>query len=78
MKKAFLNYRYYVMIIVGLVAILGLFSIPNENLSLMRWAWMLLVSKSIGFGVAYILYKIVNHWDSKNLVPELSKMIKEE
>lgn len=78
MKKAFLNYRYYVMIIVGLVVILGLFSIPNENLSLMRWAWMLLVSKSIGFGSAYILYKIVNNWDSKNLVPELSKMIKEE
>ena len=75
MKKAFLNYRYYVMIIVGLVVILGLFSIPNENLSLMRWAWMLLVSKSIGFGSAYILYKIVNNWDSKNLVPELSKMI---
>ena len=78
MKKAFLNYRYYVMIIVGLVVILGLFSIPNENLSIMRWAWMLLVSKSIGFGSAYILYKIVNNWDSKNLVPELSKMIKEE
>lgn len=78
MKKVFLNYRYYVMIIVGLVVILGLFSIPNENLSLMRWAWMLLVSKSIGFCAAYILYKIVNYWDSKNLVPELSKMIAEE
>lgn len=78
MKKVFLNYRYYVMMIIGFVVILGVFSIPNENLPLMRWAWMLLVSKSIGLGAAYILYKIVNHWDSKNLVPELSKMIKEE
>ena len=43
MKKAFLNYRYYVMMIIGFVVILGVFSIPDENLPLMRWAWMLLV-----------------------------------
>lgn len=78
MKKVFLNYRYYVMMIIGFVVILGVFSIPVENTSLIKWVCMLLVSKSIGFGSAYILYKIVNNWDSKNLVPELSKMIKEE
>ena len=78
MKKAFLNYRYYVMIIVGLVVILGIFSIPDENLSLMRCVWMLLVSKSIGFGAGYGLYRLVAYWESKNIVPELSKMIAEE
>ena len=78
MKKAFLNYRYYVMIIVGLVVTLGLFSIPNENIPLMRWAWMLLVSKSIGFGAGYGLYRLVTYWESKNLVPELTKLITEE
>lgn len=78
MKKAFLNYRYYVMMIIGFVVILGVFSIPDENLPLMRWTWMLLVSKSIGFGAGYGLYRLVAYWESKNLVPELSKMIAEE
>ena len=78
MKKAFLNYRYYVMIIVGLVVTLGLFRIPNESMPLMRWAWMLLVSKSIGFGAGYGLYRLVTYWESKNLVPELTKLITEE
>jgi hypothetical protein len=39
---------------------------------------MLLVSKSIGFGAGYGLYRLVAYWESKNLVPELSKMITEE
>ena len=78
MKKAFLNYRYYVMIIVGFVVILGVFSIPAENTSLMKWVCMLLVSKSIGFGAGFGLYRLVAYWESKNLVPELSKMIAEE
>ena len=78
MKKAVLNYRYYVMIIVGLVVIIGLFSIPDENLPLMKWVWMLFVSKSIGFGAGYGLYRLVAYWESKNLVPELTKLITEE
>ncbi len=78
MKKAFLNYRYYVMMIIGFVVILGVFSVPDENLPLTKWAWMLVVSKAISFGAGYGLYKLVAYWESKNLVHELSKMITEE
>lgn len=78
MKKVFLNYRYYVMMIIGFVVILGVFSIPDENVSLMKWVSMLLVLKSIGFGAGYGLYRLVTYWESKNLVPELTKLITEE
>ncbi len=78
MKKALLNYRYYVMMIVGFVAILGVISIPNEELPIMKWTLALLLSKGIGLGAGYGLYKLVAYWESKNLVPELSKMIEEE
>lgn len=73
MKKAFLNYRYYVKMIIGIVVILGIFSIPDENLPLIRWAWMLFVSKSIGFGAGYGLYRLVAYWESKDLVPDSQK-----
>lgn len=78
MKKAFLNYRYYLMLIIGFVVIFGVFSVPDENLALNDWFWKLLISKAIGFGSGYGLYRLVAYWESKNLIPELSKMMKEE
>ena len=65
MKKAFLNYRYYVMMIIGFVVILGVFSIPDENIPLMKWVWMLLVSKSISLGTGYGLYRLVAYTESE-------------
>lgn len=78
MKKVFLNYRYYVMMIVGFVVIFCIFSVPDENMPIMKWAWSLFITKAIGFGAGYGLYRLVAYWESKNLVPELSKMIAEE
>ena len=78
MKKAFLNYRYYVMMIIGFVVVFGIISVPEESLPIGEWTWKLIMSKVIGFGAAYILYKLVSYWEKRNLVPELSKMIMEE
>lgn len=78
MKKAFLNYRYYLMLIIGFVVIFGVFSIPDENLVIEKWFGEFVLSKAIGFGAGYGLYRLVAYWESKNLVPELSKMMKEE
>lgn len=76
--KAFLNWRYYVMLIIGFVVTLGVFSFPDESLPLIKWTVSLIVSKAIGFGAGYGLFKLVAYWESKNLVPELSKMVAEE
>ena len=78
MKKAFLNYRYYLMLIIGFVVIFGVFSIPDENLVIGKWFGQFVLSKAIGFSAGYGLYRLVAYWESKNLVPELSKMMKEE
>ena len=78
MKKAFLNYRYYVMMAIGFIVIFGVFSVPDEDMQLGKWMLALLLSKVVGFGAGYALYKLVAYWESKNLVPELSKMIKED
>lgn len=78
MKKVFLNYRYYVMMVLGFIVILNIFGVPDESLGLMKWMVSMLITKVIGFVVGYILIKLVAHWEKKNLVPELSKLIEEE
>lgn len=78
MKKAFLNWRYYLMVVIGFVVVVGVFGIPEDTLPIGEWTWKLILSKVIGFSAGYLLYKLVNHWESKNLVPELSEILNEE
>lgn len=77
MKKVFLNWRYYAMVAIGFVVILGVFSVPEESLPTMKWLLTLLWTKAVGIVAGYMLYKLVKRWEAKNLVPELSKMIEE-
>lgn len=76
--KVLLNWRYYVMMLIGTITIFGIFSVPFDDIDPFEWTWKFLLSKGIGFGAGYVLYKLFVRWDSKNLVPELSKMALEE
>lgn len=78
MKKAFLNWRYYLMMVLGVVTMLGVFSVPNEEMPLIEWAYKLALSKIIGFGAGYAVYRLMRYWENRNLVPELSKLLEEE
>lgn len=76
--KAFLNWRYYIVLVIGLVAIFGIFAIPNESLGMGAWTFNLIISKLIGLAAAYYNYKLTAYWEKKGLIPELSKFITEE
>lgn len=78
MKKAFLNWRYYAMTIVGFVAILGVFSIPDKELPMLQWLFALLWTKTVGFGAGYAFFRLVFCWTKQDIIPELSKLITEE
>lgn len=79
MKKSVItNWRYYAMMIIGFVAVVGVFSIPEEDLPMLQWLFSLLWTKAVGIGAGYTLFKLVERWEAKNLVPELSKMIEED
>ena len=78
MKKAFLNWRYYAMMAIGFIVILGVFSTPEEDLPMLKWLFTLLWTKSVGIGAGYLAYRLFVHWDSKGLIPELSKLAEEE
>ena len=78
MKKAFLNWRYYLMMVIGFVVFIGIFGVPEDSLPLGSWMLSMLISKIIGFGGAYLMYRLFTRWDARNLVPELSKMMQED
>lgn len=76
--KALLNWRYYILLILGLVAICGIFAIPEDSLGMGAWTFILIISKLLGFIAAYYNYKLTVYWEKKGLIPELSKFITEE
>lgn len=76
--KALTNWRYYILLIIAGIATLGIFSIPDDDLSTIDWMKCLLISKLIGVS-AFIAYaKLIKIWEKRNLIPELSNLIKED
>lgn len=77
MKKVLCNYRYYVLFILAVVSILGIFIEPADNLSALSWLWILTCSKVIGLAAGWLIYRLILRWENKNAIPELSTFINE-
>lgn len=73
--KAFLNWRYYVLILFGIIAIVGIVCEPDDGSQ--TWMRDFMISKAIGFVAICILCKLIGYWSNKNLIPELNEIIKE-
>lgn len=73
--KALLNWRYYVLMSVGIIAIIGTFSAPVDAQPYDAWLFILLISKIIGFSSWYFFYRLTAYWERLNLIPEMSKII---
>lgn len=74
--KALLNWRYYILGILGMLTILGIFSEPLPESE--HWYRDMFISKVIGFGCGYLFAKLVQYWESRNAIPELSEELNEE
>jgi len=71
MKKILTNYRYYVLFVLVTVAMLGIFSVPVDDLPFVQWLYTLVSSKVIGFGAMYIIAKLTKRWKKLGTIPEL-------
>ena len=76
--KSLTNWRYYVLFAIAVVAVVGMFAIPEEDVSFGEWAKVMLVSKSVGISAIVLFFTLVRYWDRKNLTKELSKLVKED
>lgn len=73
MKKVLTNYRYYLLALLAVLTILGIFSEPAEELPMLTWLWALFTSKAVGFGAGYVYYRLYTRWEKRNSIPELVK-----
>lgn len=71
--KVLTNYRYYVLFVVFAVGMLGTFAVPDDNLPGCAWTWILFSTKAVGFAAFYLFGRLVNRWEKRGTIPELTK-----
>lgn len=74
--KAITNYRYYALIAAYIVCFVGIFAVPQDNLSAFTWMCALVGTKTVGFAAGYLAYRLTEHWDAEGAIPELTNLIK--
>lgn len=75
MKKILSNYRYYVLAVVFTVAIIGIFSVPNDEMPTTNWLCAFALSKAIGFAAAYLIARLVKRWEKQGTISELTDIV---
>lgn len=71
MKKILRNYRYYVLLLLGCLALIGIMSVPAEELPTRYWVYTLISSKVIGFTAMYAFDRLLSRWEKRGTIPEL-------
>ena len=77
MKKIVNVICYAVIAVLGIVCLLGIFAVPNDNLPLSDFVYILVSSKVIGIGAGWILVRLVKRWEAKGTIPEITKLYNE-
>ena len=69
------NYRYYVLTDLGLVAIVGIFSLPTDDCQ--NWFVVFIISKLIGIAATFAAIFLTDRWLRTNKFPELNKYLED-
>lgn len=77
MKKIVNVICYAVIAVLGIVCLLGIFAVPDDNLPLSDFVYILVSSKVIGIGAGWILARLVKRWEAKGTMPEITKLYNE-
>ena len=77
MKKIVNVICYAVIAVLGIVCLLGIFAVPDDNLHLSDFVYILVSSKVIGIGAGWILARLVKRWEAKGTIPEITKLYNE-
>ena len=75
MKKIICNYRYWALLIIGAIAILGIMAVPADELPFTSWLYMLVSSKLIAVAAGYIFYHLYLRWEKRGTIEELKNFV---
>lgn len=76
MKKIITNWRYWVLMLVASVAIIGILGIPDGSKG--SWLLLLIVSKVIGIFACILFVRLIEYWLTGRKIDEIADLIKEE
>lgn len=77
LRKIILNWRYYVLLVIGSVSVMGLIGCPRDYEGF-AWFVALILSKCIGFLFGYWYFRLFKYWDSRNEIAEFSNIVNME
>lgn len=75
MKKILTDYRYYVLLLLVCLALIGIMAVPAEELPTLYWVYTLISSKVISFAAAYVFARLVKRWEQRGTIPEFINAI---
>lgn len=75
MKKIIFNIRYYLILLFGVMAVIGLFCEPSDDLTGFKWFAVLIVTKVVGLAMAFVTFHFVQFWGEEGAIPELWKLV---
>ena len=75
MKKIICNYRYWVLLILGTIVMLGIMAVPADELPFTSWFYTLLSSKLIAVAAGYIFHHLYLRWKKRGNIEELTNFV---
>lgn len=78
MTKLLTNWRYYVLILVSGISVVGLFSVPSDDASISEFFLYMVMTKVVGFVALLAGVMLFNYWESGDEIPELTQLTKED
>lgn len=70
MKTDILNWRMW---LIGTLAMVSLICIVSEPIDDETWWSSFFISKGIGFGTAYLIYRLVTYWSKNGLIQDFNE-----
>ena len=75
MKKIICNYRYWVLIVLGTIAMVGIMAVPADELPITSWVYVLVSSKLIAVAAGYVFHRLYLRWEKRGTIAELTDFI---
>ena len=75
MKKIICNYRYWVLLILGTIVMLGIMAVPADELPFTSWFYTLVSSKLIAVAAGYIFRHLYPRWEKRGTIEELTNFV---
>lgn len=78
LKEAFTNHRYYILMPIGILGLMLVFSDVDESIPFVEWVRTLIAGKLLGIGLVYVAYQLFMFWHRRNRIPLLSALLEED